>query len=316
MINYEEKRKQDISQNDVFNSLQVFLPEIKENQIKFCYHGTYNVFEVNNKYIFRFPDRLFRNYKGVHLINHEIKMLNFIQKYVSIEIPMPIFISREFSNPFFGYKKINGISLSKCFNKTSKIEKIKIANEIGVFLSQLHSDKLVEKAINNKIIEVILTPDKYRQEWQNYFDQIQTNVFPLMKLYQKIWVSNHFNSFLTKEKNFNFTPTIIHGDFDTSNILVDPNTFMITGIIDFEESRLYDPATDFIFYEEGNIFLEKLLASYKKKMDPYFKERMKFLYGCTCLHYIKFGVENNLNDMIKVGFQMLKHIMIKLKSIK
>lgn len=43
--------------------------------------------------------------------------------------------------------------------------------------------------------------------------------------------------------------------------------------------------------------------------DPNFEERMKFLYGCTYLHYIKFGVENSINDMIKAGFQMLNHII-------
>ena len=40
----------------------------------------------------------------------------------------------------------------------------------------------------------------------------------------------------------------------------------------------------------------------KKKMkDPNFEERMKFLYGFACLYYIKFSVENSINDMIKAG---------------
>ncbi|MFX1313498.1 MAG: phosphotransferase family protein [Promethearchaeota archaeon] len=316
MINYEEQRDQDISQTKVFNSLRIFLPEIRKNQIKFLYHGTYNVFEVKNKYIFRFPDNLFRNLKGVQLINHEVKMLKFIQKYISIKIPEPIFISREIENPFFGYEKIDGISLSKCYIKSSKSEKIRIVKDISLFLSQLHSDRLVEKALSSQIVEEYLTPDKYKQTWQDFFDQIRVNVFSLMNMHQKNWVSKLFKSFLQEEKNFNFTPAIIHGDFDTSNILVDPKTFMITGIIDFEESRIFDPAADFIFYEEGDIFLKTLLSSYKGFKDENFRYRMKFLYGCTSLHYIKFGVENNINDMIKAGFQKLNHVISKFKMIK
>lgn len=316
MTTYEEQRSQDISQSDVFNSLQVFLPELRKSQIKFLYHGTYNVFEVNNKYIFRFPDKLFRNLKGVQLINQEVKFLNFIQKYKIVKIPKPIFISLEVENPFFGYQKINGISLSKCFNKTSNNEKIRIAKDVGTFLSQLHGDDLLKKALNNKIFEETITIEDYKQEWQNYFNQIQSNIFSLMNSYQKEWVSKLFKIFLKEEKNFNFNPVIIHGDFDTSNILVDPKTFKITGIIDFEDSRIYDPAVDFIFYEEGDIFLKTLLASYKGYKDHNFLERMKFLYGCTSLHYIKFGVENDLNDMIKHGFQMLNHIITKSQSIK
>ncbi|GAH43787.1 unnamed protein product, partial [marine sediment metagenome] len=39
--------------------------------------------------------------------------------------------------------------------------------------------------------------------------------------------------------------------------LVDPKTFKITGIVDFEESRIYDPAVDFLFYDEGDVFLRE-----------------------------------------------------------
>ncbi|MFX1313932.1 MAG: phosphotransferase family protein [Promethearchaeota archaeon] len=132
---------------------------------------------------------------------------------------------------------------------------------------------------------------------------------------KKNWISKHFKSFLQEERNLNFTPAIIHGDFDTSNILVNPKTFMITRIIDFEESRLFDPAADFLFYEQGDSFLKKILISYQKLKDSNFETRMKFLYGYTCLHYIKFGVENKISDMIKAGFQILKYITTKFKSI-
>jgi aminoglycoside 2''-phosphotransferase len=316
MFNYEEQRSQDISKTDVFNSLQVLLPELKKNQIKFLYHGSYNVFEVNEKYIFRFPDKLFRNFKGIQLINHEIKILNFIQKFITVNVPKPIFISREIDNPYFGYEKINGISLSKCFYKTSKSEKIRIAKDISTFLSQLHRDNLLKKALRNKIFKEIITLEDYKQEWQNFFYQIQSNIFSLLNSYQKDWVSKLFRIFLKEEKNFNFTPVIIHGDFDTSNILVDPKTFKILGIIDFEDSKIFDPAADFIFYEEGDLFLKTLLASYKGNKSQNFTNRMKFLYGCTCLHYIKFGVENDLNDMVKYGLQMLNHIITKFRSIE
>ncbi|MFX0041724.1 MAG: phosphotransferase family protein [Candidatus Hodarchaeota archaeon] len=316
MINYEEQRAQDISKTDVFNSIRDLLPEVRESKIKFLYHGTYNVFEVNEKYIFRFPDKLFRNLKGVQLIEQEVEILNFIQKFITVNIPKPIFISRDIDNPFFGYEKITGISLSKCFNKTSKSDKIKIAKEVGAFLSQLHGENFLKKALRNKIFKEIITLEDYKQEWQNYFNQIQSNIFSLLNSYQKDWVSKLFRIFLREEKNFNFTPVIIHGDFDTSNILVNPKTFKIMGIIDFEDSKIYDPAADFIFYEEGDIFLKTLLASYKGNKDQNFTNRMKFLYGCTCLHYIKFGVENDLNDMVKYGLQMLNHIITKFRSIK
>ncbi|GAH43793.1 unnamed protein product, partial [marine sediment metagenome] len=72
-------------------------------------------------------DKYFRNLKGVKLIQNEVKMLYHIQKYISVSIPEPIYISLDPGCPLMGYKKIEGISLSKCFDKTSKNEKIRIA---------------------------------------------------------------------------------------------------------------------------------------------------------------------------------------------
>lgn len=41
-------------------------------------------------------------------------------------------------------------------------------------------------------------------------------------------------------------------------------------------------------------------------MDTKFEERMKFLYGQSCLAYIEFGMENDLLNMIKAGLNLLK----------
>ncbi|MFX0004800.1 MAG: phosphotransferase family protein [Candidatus Hodarchaeota archaeon] len=306
MAFFEDNRAADISLPEVIDSLYSFLPDIREKDIKFFYHGTYNVYEVKNRYIFRIPDKLFRNIDGVHLIQNELKILYYIQKYVSVVIPEPIFISLDSDCPLMGYEKIEGVPLSMCFHKASKNEKSNIAREIGNFLSELHSDDLLQEALKNKIVDNIFSCEKYREYWQNYFEKIEKKIFKLLGSNQKKWIWNLFDNFLTKQANFKFRYSIIHGDFDISNIIVDPKTFEITGIVDFEESRIYDPAADFLFYDEGDEFLNNIFLSYRRKIDTNFEERMKFLYGQSCLTYIKFGMENDLPDMIKAGFNLLK----------
>ena len=74
---------------------------------------------------------------------------------------------------------------------------------------------------------------------------------------------------------------------------------------------VYDPAYDFLFYNEGNDFLNQILSSYKEEIDKNFENRMEFLYGSSCLSYIDFGMENNLPDLIQAGFQLLKTRMNK-----
>jgi len=306
MTFFEENRAADISLAEVIDSFYGFFPDIEENDVKFLYHGTYNVFEVKNRYIFRIPDKVFRNQKGVKLIQNELKMLQQVQNYVSVTIPNILYISIDPDCPLMGYEKIDGIPLSKCYYKTSKREKLQIAKEISIFLSELHSDELLNEVIRNTLIDITFSCERYREKWEKYFEKIQVSLFNSMNSTQKRWITNLFNTFLNEKENFNFKYTIIHGDFDTSNILIDPKSLKITGIVDFEESRIYDPAADFLFYDEGNDFLKEILSNYKGEIDRSFENRMKFLYGRSCLAYIEFGMKHNIPDMIEAGFQLLK----------
>ena len=306
MTFFEENRAADISLVEVIDSLYGFFPDIEENDVKFLYHGTYNVFEVKNRYIFRIPDKVFRNQKGVKLIQNELKMLQQVQNYVSVTIPNILYISIDPDCPLMGYEKIDGIPLSKCYYKTSKREKLQIAKEISIFLSELHSEELLNEVIRNTLIDITFSCERYREKWEKYFEKIQVSLFNSMNSTQKRWITNLFNTFLNEKENFNFKYTIIHGDFDTSNILIDPKSLKITGIVDFEESRIYDPAADFLFYDEGNDFLKEILSNYKGEIDRSFENRMKFLYGRSCLAYIEFGMKHNIPDMIEAGFQLLK----------
>ena len=306
MTFFEENRAADISLVELIDSLYGFFPDIEENDVKFLYHGTYNVFEVKNRYIFRIPDKVFRNQKGVKLIQNELKMLQQVQNYVSVTIPNILYISIDPDCPLMGYEKIDGIPLSKCYYKTSKREKLQIAKEISIFLSELHSEELLNEVIRNTLIDITFSCERYREKWEKYFEKIQVSLFNSMNSTQKRWITNLFNTFLNEKENFNFKYTIIHGDFDTSNILIDPKSLKITGIVDFEESRIYDPAADFLFYDEGNDFLKEILSNYKGEIDRSFENRMKFLYGRSCLAYIEFGMKHNIPDMIEAGFQLLK----------
>lgn len=307
---YEENRKQDISLSDVIDSLFIFFHDIKKHEIEFLYHGTFNVFEVKKKYIFRFPDSIFRNIDGIKMIEREIKILNLIERYVPYPIPDPIYFSIENDNPFIGYEKIEGRTLSHYLEKGSRKQKIKIAKQIGFFLSHLHSDKVYDAFLNET--EEEYSPEQYKLEWYNYYQNIQKVIFPLMNSTQREWLTKLFKNFLERKENFYFKPVLIHGDFDTSNILIDPKTFEITGIIDFEDSRIYDPAADFLFFREGSLFLQHIISSYQRDIDFSFKERMKFLYGYNFLPYIRFGIENNLPDMVKAGFELFDY---KIKTL-
>lgn len=309
MVFFEDLRPSDIPLSKIIDGLYNFFPDIEKNEIKFFYHGTYNVFEVKNRYIFRIPDKSLRNQKGVELILNEVKILQHVRKYVSVEIPDPIFLSIDPECPIMGYKKIKGIPLHKAFNKIPNEKQLKIACNVGEFLTELHSKNLFKDAIKNKIIGDVFSCKRYRENLKQYFETIQDSVFFLLNEAQKKWIIRVFTSFLDNITNFEFNFSIIHGDFDTSNIIINPHNFKVQGIVDFEESRVYDRAADFLFYEEGEKFRNKIISAYKEPIDNNFEERMEFLYKLSCLGYFSYGINNNIPDLIDQGFKLLKKRM-------
>lgn len=282
------------------NSLKNIFPNITGDDLQFFYHGTYNVFEVKKKYIFRFPDRYFRNAMGIELIREEIENLKRIKGYVHLRIPNAIYFSFDNQFPFLGYKKLEGIPLSRCFFKLDIKTKESIATEIASFLSELHSPDLVKEFPNTRY-----SSKDYHQEWDNYFQKIQTVIFPLLQTEQQRWVRFLFDDFLGEKENFKFLPKIVHGDFDTSNILFNPKTQHISGIVDFETARIYDPACDLLFFREGELFMERIMEKYTYNINTGFRNRMKFLFTRTCLPYIEFGHMNERPEMISFGLKML-----------
>jgi len=309
MVFFEDLRPCDIPISKIIDGLYKFFSDIKKNEIKFFYHGTYNVFEVKKCYIFRIPDKSLRNQKGVELILNEVKILHHIRKYVSLEIPDPIFLSSDPDCPIMGYKKIKGMPLHKAFNKIPNEKQLKIASNIGEFLTELHSKSLFKDAIKNKIIGDVFSCKRYKENLQKYFDTIQDSVFILLNEAQQQWIVRVFTSFLDNNANFDFDFSIVHGDFDISNILINPHNFDIQGIVDFEESRVYDRAADFLFYEEGEKFQKKVISAYKEPIDNNFEERMEFLYKISILGYFSYGINNDIPDLIEQGFKLLKKRM-------
>jgi len=305
MAFYEETNPCDVPLVVVRNVVRRFFPAIKDEEIIFLYHGSYNVFEIREDYIFRFPEKSLFGRKGFDLIQRENEILDLLRPKISLEIPQFVYLSSDPKIPFVGYRKISGQSLSRIFHKATHEQKMLIAKQLGNFLSELHSPKIYRLNWPTEF-----SPAIYRNSWKKVFLETREKLFPLFSIAQKEWVTHLFTDFLEDTGNFCFTPRVVHGDLDVTNILVDSDSFRITGIIDFEETGVYDPAVDFLFFQEGQEFIEHLQACYKGPQDSRFGQRMEFLWKRIPLIYLLTGVDHMNPRMIDAGFEMLKERMI------
>ena len=146
---YEEMNPADITVEEILPHVRKFLPNIHKKSIHFFYHGTYNVFEIDQKYILRVADREFRNTRGLEMLRREINILNFLQNRFTLSIPEILYLHDSSEIPFSIHQKIPGESLVFVSNQLSSNQKKKIGEEIGGFLSVLHSEDLKNDFLNS-----------------------------------------------------------------------------------------------------------------------------------------------------------------------
>jgi aminoglycoside 2''-phosphotransferase len=79
------------------------------------------------------------------------------------------------------------------------------------------------------------------------YEDVVRRVFPLLSCEARTHTEQRFETFINEPANFDFEPRLIHHDLDRQNLLIDPETGDLSGVIDWEGSRVGDPAIDLWF---------------------------------------------------------------------
>lgn len=80
----------------------------------------------------------------------------------------------------------------------------------------------------------------------------------------------------------------LHNDICPDHALMDPGRRRITGLLDFGDAELGDPALDFVMLPAwlGPAGLDAALASYERERDPGLRDRVGFLARVTSLTWL------------------------------
>ncbi|MFJ7915674.1 MULTISPECIES: phosphotransferase family protein [unclassified Lysinibacillus] len=258
-----------------------------------------DVLIVNKSLVFRFPK--YKN--GIIQLRRETDILKYIKGIVSTPIPYPIYQSLEEIEPgkvFTGYKLIKGVPLwNESLTGVESVELMKgLAKQLVSFLVELHSIS-GEKASRDLKLKV-RNPS---EEMYNLYDKIQNTLFPFIRQDAQKEISQSFETFLKGEAFSNLDITLIHGDFGASNILWNPETSMISGIIDFGGSGIGDPAYDFagILSSYGEEFFDMCIHQYPNGIE--IAERVKFYKSTFALQEALHGIENDDRQAFESGIK-------------
>ncbi|MBP6060897.1 MAG: aminoglycoside phosphotransferase family protein [Candidatus Pacebacteria bacterium] len=221
---------------------------------------------LDNKFVFRFP----RTTKYLKRLQNEILLLKYLKNKLNVSIPEYIYVAKDKS--FAGYVLIPGFQLKKkVFRDLSRETKISIAKRLAEFLSILHKTPLrVASTYGIKEPEV-------RTKYSNLKYKINKYVTPRLSKKENVWVQEYLKDL---KKYFKFPKEVFtHNDLYSRHLLLDKNTENLTGIIDFSDRKIGDPARDFgELWDYGREFVFEVYKNYKGPKDKDFIKRSVLYY--------------------------------------
>ncbi|WP_342341470.1 HAD-IA family hydrolase [Halobacillus kuroshimensis] len=243
-----------------------------------------DVYLINGKYVFRFP-----KYKeGVQKLIQETRVLDHIQGKLPLSIPEPAYRfldDQEPENAFAGVRWIEGEPLwPEDMERLEESLQKHIAGQLSSFLCRLHNIPTERRTVEKT------TAEQIKADLETLYADIQHRLFPFMCGPSTIEVKDTFEAFFEQER-FTFSTTLIHGDFGPSNLLWDKKSRQVTGVIDFGETGIGDPAYDFagLLSGYGEAFVKEALSLYPGGAQMF--ERAHFYQQTFALQEALYGLD-------------------------
>jgi aminoglycoside phosphotransferase (APT) family kinase protein len=210
--------------------------------------------EVNGSVIFRIPHHAHGQAITPEAVQHEVKLLKFLTDKVPVKIPDPQYVAADES--YFGYTKLEGAILHDILEKFTQNDWERLKADWVAISSALHQNVSLEAARSLKV------PD-YKPLSLN----TAKGIFDIPKV--EADVLNFARTIIKRYEGYNSAPrsyVFIHSDLHSRNLLADPETKRITGIIDWtdacvgplpREFSIHDWMQDNLLNEATHLYEEK-----------------------------------------------------------
>jgi len=224
---------------------------------------------VNRHLLFRFPKQELAEQK----LLMEIRLLPELAPTLPLAIPRFTYISRtptaSYPRAFAGYDLLDSTSLH------AYAPQIWDATWwqpfIGDFVTALHRFPVGRAA---QLGVPMYTTRTWRAHYQALYAAVHEKVYPLITPNQQLSIGRYFDAFLDDPRHSAFAPVLVHGDLHARHFLLDVETRRVTGIIDFGECRIGDPAID---------VRDAWLPYYGGVVDQTWQERRDFYHRLSAL---------------------------------
>ncbi len=225
---------------------------------------------------------------------HEARLLPVLQPHLPMAIPQPQFhltASSAFPFGLIGYPKLPGTPLQLDAPLTRQ-QGQHFARQIGAIIHALQCVPL--SALN---LSDSFTTQHTR--WTDQHQQIMPALKNLLEPAEYANIDRWWDAFLTHTRMQHYPPVVQHGDLWFENLLAQGD--QITGLLDFENLTIGDPAQDFVpqLYL-GETFLRWVIDGYQQaggQLDPGFDDRLRQLWAVREFGGVAYALDHDLAEM-------------------
>ncbi len=200
-------------------------------------------------------------------------------------------------------KTQDGIPLiTYTFYRLGNKQRSKLIFSIAQFLSQLH------EALNPEEIETLKLA---KTDWPWSVEKLQAQRHLLKDNKDMLEVFDGIMKIYEDEASQSFQPVLIHNDMDIRNIIVDPMTGQLRGIIDFTDVAFDDPSLDLRMRHDNPIELVRAVAlvyAMMHKTPEYAQKIYGYYFATEFSRYFQYLEEGKTQQAQKTFNEIVKSI--------
>jgi aminoglycoside 2''-phosphotransferase len=279
--------------DDVRRLVRDELPELDASTLSFFNEGwDYELWQLDGDLLLRLP----KIEGAAKFIATEARLLRDLR--LSVATPRPEHVG----DGFFTYRKLVGVALEDA--SLSDRAGQSVAGALGLALTELHRFSAKRAA---ELGVPAMTAEGWRDQYRRMQTRAMTEAVPRLDASTAAAVVAFWDGFVNNDAYFAFEPCLIHGDFDIAHVLIDPARETVSGIIDFGDARVGDPALDFAgFATSGTVSRELVVSAYALSVDSTFRARAEIYRSkISPFHAVSYGVETG-NEWLERGLEAIR----------
>lgn len=271
-------------------------PHLARHPLRSLGEGTDHIaFEADAKTIIRFA----KDGDGAAL-SREARLLRFVADRSPLPTPRPLYLHRE--HGYIGYRKVPGTPLLAFAADFDLRQWPGFAEAIGGFLSAINT--LATAPLGADLAEEIAPLDEWHEEARQSFARVRARI-------PGRFAGPIAAFFATTPPRGPVAPVFAHNDLGAEHILVDRAARRVTGIIDWGDAALADPAYDLgkLYRDLGTETLDAILRHYTASDDTAALRARAVFYGrCGLFEDLEYGLATARGEYVEKSLAALPRL--------